>query len=402
VSHEATIGWSVGGSLVGVPVELVRKLVAAGRVGERDLKAALLRHVNARVPLLAVLLANGIAESALEIEWGADCAAELPLAVNRPVLDGLPSGLCAFFLAVPLLGDEQTLTFAVADPGDAHLLAELCYQTGREICLRYAPADVIGKALRDAGFSTSQLPPAIDTRGTTERPLLLVPRTSRAARAAKGAPVVDEEGRPTNALSSKVLRASFARKSGNRRGRSESAAPKTAAGPYPTETPAQVSSIDTVLDAMRLAATRDEVIDCLLIGMSTVAARVAVFACRKTGFRGVACNAGVPDSARLRELEIPLTPPTVLTIAAARAGAYLGPLPATSAHEILRAVLGDCPHDVMATAVRVGGRPAVVLFADELSDSLLAAQRGQILATAAGDALSRVVAVSKSERRGLP
>jgi len=98
---------------------------------------------------------------------------------------------------------------------------------------------------------------------------------------------------------------------------------------------------------------------------------------------------------------VPLAPPTVLAIAAAT-GAYLGPLPSTPAHARLRELLGECPYEVMATAVRVGGRPAVVVFADELGDPVVATQRAEVLATAAGEALSRVVAVSKSGRRGAP
>jgi hypothetical protein len=47
--------------------------------------------------------------------------------------------------------------------------------------------------------------------------------------------------------------------------------------------------------------------------------------------------------------------------------------------------------DVAILAIRVGDRPAVLLVADELGDTLLATKRMEELARAAGEALLRIL-----------
>ena len=68
-----------------------------------------------------------------------------------------------------------------------------------------------------------------------------------------------------------------------------------------------------------------------------------------------------------------------------------GPVPETPAHEGLLAVMERASADVAVVAVRVAGRPAAVLLADDLGDTLTGTRRMDELARAVGDALARLL-----------
>lgn len=148
---------------------------------------------------------------------------------------------------------------------------------------------------------------------------------------------------------------------------------------------------------MEAATTRDDVIDCLIVGMSTVARRVGVFAIKKGHFRGVACNTELGDAARFRAIEISTEATTVLGIAAT-SGSYVGPLPVTKPHEDLLAFMKDASSEVAASLIRVAGRPAVVLFADGLGDTMIATRRAEELGREASNAFSRILTDAKAGR----
>ena len=180
--------------------------------------------------------------------------------------------------------------------------------------------------------------------------------------------------------------------------RTSSSPPTTTRGPFSPKAPtAPFADIRGVLAAMETATTRDDVIDCLIVGTSTVARRVGVFAVKKGHFRGVACNAELGDAARFRTIEISAEATTVLGIAAT-SGSYLGPLPVTKPHQDLLAFMKDASSEVSATLIRVAGRPAVILFADGLGDSMIATRRAEELGHEASLALSRIVTEAKASR----
>ena len=180
--------------------------------------------------------------------------------------------------------------------------------------------------------------------------------------------------------------------------RTSSSPPATTRGPFSPKAPAApFADIRGVLAAMESATTRDDVIDCLIVGMSTVGRRVGVFAVKKGCYKGVACNAELGDAARFRNIEIPSEATTVLGIAAT-SGSYLGPLPVTPPHQDLLAFMKNVSTEVAATLIRVAGRPAVILFADGLADTTLATRRAEELGHEASLALSRIVTDAKAGR----
>ena len=177
-----------------------------------------------------------------------------------------------------------------------------------------------------------------------------------------------------------------------------SSPPSTTRGPFSPKAPvAPFADIRGVLAAMESATTRDDVIDCLIVGMSTVARRVGVFAVKKAHFRGVACNAELGDAARFRAIEISSEATTVLGIAAT-SDSYLGPLPVTKPHEDLLAFMKNASSEVSATLIRVAGRPAVILFADGLGDSMIATRRAEELGHEASLAFSRILTDAKATK----
>jgi hypothetical protein len=159
------------------------------------------------------------------------------------------------------------------------------------------------------------------------------------------------------------------------------------------EPPRKVRAPDgaAVLDALATAASRDEVIRLAMRGMRLVARRLAVFVVKRDGFHGWACNVELGDAELLREVVVSSDLPSVLATATATA-MYLGPIPSTAAHEALLRVMEQSSHDVAAVCARVSGRPALVLLADDLDDTLTGTRFLGELARAVGEALGRLLA----------
>jgi hypothetical protein len=217
----------------------------------------------------------------------------------------------------------------------------------------------------------------------------------------EGASLTDEHGEAVMPLtSSRVPRAPNVPSFGNDKAAPrDDAVPATSRGPFSPRAPVPpFADIEGVLAAIDKARTRDEVIENLIVGMSTVARRVGAFAVKKRGFRGIACNSDLGEPKGFREIEIPTDAPTVLGIAISK-GSYLGPLPATPPHEALLRFMHGTVGEVAAVLVSVAGRPAVVLFADALGDTMIATRRAEQLGKEASRAFSRILTDAKGERR---
>ncbi|MCC6556892.1 MAG: hypothetical protein IT372_28390, partial [Polyangiaceae bacterium] len=144
-------------------------------------------------------------------------------------------------------------------------------------------------------------------------------------------------------------------------------------------------------EALHAARARDEIVHVVLRGLELIGRRAAVFAVKRGAFQGHACNPAFGDEAALRELALPMNQPSLLATATATS-IYLGPVPGTLAHAPLLDVMTSPSLDVAAVAVRVAGRPVMVLVADQLGDTLRGTRSMDELARAAGDALTRILA----------
>jgi hypothetical protein len=177
------------------------------------------------------------------------------------------------------------------------------------------------------------------------------------------------------------------------------AAPSLATAPEPLAAPdtdspplSQAPDANTVLARLTTARTRDEVVRLALRGLLFVARRAAIFVVRGDGYYGWACNAHFGDLEAVRALSISQELPSVLATATVT-NLYIGPIPTTPAHHGLLQIMGRSSADVAASAVRVGGRPAMVLLADELADTAQGTRFMEELSRAVGDALSRLLVV---------
>jgi hypothetical protein len=162
-----------------------------------------------------------------------------------------------------------------------------------------------------------------------------------------------------------------------------SMAPSAGSAPEPSQ----------VLAALKSAPDRDAILGLVLAGARVVARRVAIFVVRRGSFVGWLATPGLASSGEITALEIPADAPTVLAWASAE-GTYLGPLD-PSTHGPLVAALRTVSREMAAVPIRVHGRTAVVVLADELGDTLIATKRLEEIAAVAGEALARIVRAAK-------
>lgn len=162
--------------------------------------------------------------------------------------------------------------------------------------------------------------------------------------------------------------------------------------PAPLPSRADRLDVGPVLEVLRVAGSRDDVVTAGLRGLRTVGRRVAVFVVRRDGFHGWACNVELGDQQKLRNVSIAHDAPSLFATAVA-AGSYFGPVPPNAVHAALLGVLEQPASDVAAAVVRAGGKPVMVLFADDLVDiKRRVLPRLDEIAGAVGAALSRLLA----------
>lgn len=134
-----------------VPLDLGRRLLAAGVVVPGEVRRALFSSVSTDKPLARALADCSTAARTLfaqPIEEGAHPTVRT--VIPDPELSAaLPQGLMARLLAVPVRRDTRTGTvdIAVVDPIDAHVLAELLFHVRGKVRLLAAPLAEIERAL---------------------------------------------------------------------------------------------------------------------------------------------------------------------------------------------------------------------------------------------------------------
>lgn len=145
-----------------------------------------------------------------------------------------------------------------------------------------------------------------------------------------------------------------------------------------------------VLGALRSATSRDEILELVLTGARTVAARVALFVVKRGGYLGWSGSPELADRAALQSVLIPLDAGSIFD-RAVREDFYLGPIRHDEVHAPLVRVLESPSREVAAVPIRVSGKTAVIILADDLGDTMLGTRRLEQLARAAGEAFTRIV-----------
>ena len=145
-----------------------------------------------------------------------------------------------------------------------------------------------------------------------------------------------------------------------------------------------------VLAALRNAGSRDEVLELVLTASRMVASKVALFVVKKGGYQGWVGSPELGGRAVLQAVLVPLEAASIFD-RAVREDIYLGPLRNDAIHAPLVRLLRSPSRDVAAVPIRVSGKTAVIILADELGDTMIATRRLEELAKAAGEAFARVV-----------
>lgn len=150
------------------------------------------------------------------------------------------------------------------------------------------------------------------------------------------------------------------------------------------------ADIGGILAALRAAGSRDEVLELVLTGARMVAFKVALFVAKRGGYLGWACTPEFGDRTALQSIMVPGESGSVLD-EAVRDGLYLGPIRLDEVHAPILHIMRGASRDVAVVPIRVAGKTAVVMIADELGDTMLATRRLEELSRAAGEAFTRIV-----------
>jgi hypothetical protein len=403
--------------------DLARALLLEEAASRETIAEALFASVSGGVSFVQALVDGGEV-SAATLERYFVRASAPALKVVQPVeslVDRLPAGLCARLLAVPVRVDSITGTIdvAVADATDPHPTAEIAFHLGAPIRLVRAPLSALEEALRRLRMRRHDDPPQVD--GPMSRRLVIEPDSAPPAAPARirtppwGTPIHVARSDPPKSGYGSEIPIPLTRKSlgpaaivevlrgGTERPPALSFAPLGSfiPGPPPLPSPAAAPraqpEMSSVVAALRNAGTRDEVLELVLTGARLVATKVALFVVKRGGYLGWACSPELGDRTQLASVLIPLQAPSIFD-RAIREEIYLGPVRYDEVHAPLLRVMKNPSRDVAAVPIRVSGKTAVIILADDLVDTMTATRRLEELAKTAGEAFGRIVR-SKSSKR---
>lgn len=420
-------------------IELGRRLLSSGALPAQELHIALFAHLTSNTHFLhALILRGAIDEATLDQEAQRSAIPTVSKVVpNLDLVARLPRGLCASLLAVPLRVDRisAVVDVAAADPFDTHVAAELAFHLQSPVRVAYARVSLIDEAISEIEralgqeerlslpFSPDNQPKRTETpafgsvtaaialqaaRRSSDMPIPLVrrsqapkpvpftssdPREQDASRITRDAIVLDPD-----AIAAAVATRFTAHDVDDL---ARGSLPRPPIPPTFTAVPAprvDAISLDEALASIEQAASRDAVVRALLRGMLSCAGRVAVFAVRRDAFLGWACSQDVALAKPFREVVIPRGQPSALSDACEK-GWFLGD-PGTSEADRILVSLFDPPADeISIVAVRLSGRPAMLIVADRLTDTMIATRTADRLARSAAAALLRILRTDKLHNR---
>jgi hypothetical protein len=414
-----------------VSIEIARRLLASGCMTSAQAQAALMLHATRSVPLLRALRDSGVSSEAIDREsHRADVPRLQHVAPLHDVVESLPIGMCDQFLAIPVRVDTMTSTVdvAMADPFDTHAQQEFAFHLDAPVRVVHAPLTVIERALERLATAAGPGPrqrlrtPALGSasprfdaptiQSSSDVPIPLVRRSRSpvmtnnaedAGRITRDAIVLDPGSLP-------AARPSLADLSGSALDgvTIESlhvVIPRSAALPQIEEAPETlplltktVVGLESVLDDLECAATRDDIVLAALRGMASVARRVGVFAVRRDAFTGWACTPSFATADEFRGIRIERRQDSVFSHAASE-GWFFGTIPRNAVHEPLHTLLSHVDTEVTIVAVRIQGRAAMLILGAQLIDTLIATRTAERVAHASAKALLRVLRSEKRQDR---
>ncbi len=393
-------------------IETARRLLDGGLVPRAEVEVSLLQSVIREISLVqAIAMQRG--------EYGALLEQELARAtvpyVRRvhpkiELCSVLPMGLCERLLALPVRQEAITRTVDVVavDPFDSHIQQEFSFHLDAPVrMLRASLADVVaaldgmhtGGAFaagvnemlgvereKTPAHGSEPPPPVTDEEPTaqpSQPPIPLVQRASNAPR-----PLASAPPRTTSATAPGVGRTGRAPDHDER---GEPVIGLTRAKPEASAalTRSRLREADLVQVERQLAQTKspDDVVE-LLVEHACPEGSTLVFSVKPDAYVARSASFEVQG---LRDVSLPRSRPNVFQ-AALESGHYLGKLPETLVHALIRDLLAErLGPEVYAAPVLVTGRATLMLLSTGFERSFATTRRIDRLAAAAGDALERLL-----------
>lgn len=428
-----------------MPDELTRALLVEEVVSPRAVGEALFLSLSRGVPLVRALIDTGAAPpEVLERYLSREGAPVIERVVPvKDLVERLPKGLCRRLLAVPVRRDAITGTVdvALANPTDTHAALEIGFHLRAPVRIVRASLAAI-EELVEARRSQRPRSVAPSRSDTDERrqniasdppiPLLAPKRRATSHTPPWGTPVHNARRRvesdpPQSRPGSEIPLPLTRRTAQGVTGGTQKPPPiiDPSRGPLdegiPFDEEQMIAAVEvggenepmvspdipgpprvprgrsegpppgpSLLETLRTARTRDVVLDCVLQLSHAIARRVALFVVKKGGYVGWSCTPEFGDRRLLEGTTVPLDSGSILDIAV-RDGMYFGPVHRDVTHAGILGVLGTASPDVAVIPVRVSGKTAVIIMADDVGDAMVATGRLEELALQAGDALARIV-----------
>ncbi len=418
-----------------VPLDLGRRLLAAGTVVPGEARRALFDAITTEKPFPRALADSSVAARALLGSALAD--GEHPalrgVVPDRELCSQLPPGLAARLLAIPVRRDPRTrvVDFAVVDPLDGHLASELAFHVGGKVRLLAAPLAELERALlllpprfqrtTTADFEAAPPSPPAPARPPEVRALVqpvsqphddavpLVRRAGGGASPSMGPPRPASE--PPEAIPLSRTRVSIAPpnttpieqpeekadaapvqmivdfRRASRAERSESEQGVVKRKLEPRRPP--FSSLTKVLEAIDAAGDRAALIEAILRGLLTTSVAAALFAPRKGSFVGVGAIGDV-EPERIRTATVPPIGAVADAIAKNERLGTLDPQTDRDLYVALGLERFSSVHVLIHPAF-VADRAALLLVSFGLGDVLEATRRARVLSTSAAAAMERMI-----------
>lgn len=151
------------------------------------------------------------------------------------------------------------------------------------------------------------------------------------------------------------------------------------------------SDIGTTLATMRASQDRDAILRMACEGALTVGRSAVLLALRKGVLRGWEGIGGGITADAVQNLWIPATSPSMFRKVLRSGEIHVGPYGTNAADSLFRAATGSRSGRVVVVPVEVGGKAVALLVADDVRYGDAGVERIEVLASAVGRALKRII-----------
>ena len=156
---------------------------------------------------------------------------------------------------------------------------------------------------------------------------------------------------------------------------------------YPT---IPATPLNQLLREMGRATARDPLMELVLVAIRPFAHKAALFAVKKECYSGLLCSPEFGDRAQLQAVRIDIHAASLLSTLAT-VGTYMGPLLKNEAHTQLFKFIKSQRPEVIGAAIRVAGKPAVLVVAHEVAEPVRAMNSLSEVTRVAGESLEKIL-----------